>query len=219
MKKRALLLDLDGTLLDTAPDMADALNKLLIEMQREPLPYERIRPTVSHGSMRMLQLAFGTENVVEGGELQKRFLNIYRQALAVKTRLYIGFEQVLQRVNELGMYWGVVTNKPGWLANPLMTELGLHTQAACIVSGDTVAHRKPHPLPMFHAAQLMSIDPNECLYVGDAERDIQAGRAAGMTTLVALWGYLGEHDKPHEWQGDGMVNTPNELIEWLDRHA
>jgi len=215
MKKRALLLDLDGTLLDTAPDMADALNKLLIEMQREPIPYDRIRPTVSHGSMRMLQLAFGAENVVEGGDLQKRFLNIYRQALAVKTRLYSGFDQVLNHVDNLGIRWGVVTNKPGWLTTPLMTELGLHTQAACIVSGDTVAYRKPHPLPMFHAAQLISIDPAECLYVGDAERDIQAGRAAGMTSLVALWGYLGENDKPHEWQGDGMVNTPSELIEWL----
>ncbi|MES1195934.1 MAG: HAD-IA family hydrolase, partial [Steroidobacter sp.] len=190
MKKRALLLDLDGTLLDTAPDMADALNKLLIEMNRKPLPFGDIRKTVSHGSLRMLQFAFGAENVVEGGDLQKRFLNIYRQALAVRTKLFDGFDQVLQRVSDLGMHWGVVTNKPAWLTNPLMAELGLNTRAACIVSGDTVAHRKPHPLPMFHAAQLMSIDPAECLYVGDAERDIQAGNAASMTTLVALWGYL-----------------------------
>ncbi len=216
MKKRALLLDLDGTLLDTAPDMADALNKLLMEMKREPLPFADIRKTVSHGSLRMLQVAFGPD-VVEGGDLQKRFLNIYRQALAVRTRLFNGFDQVLKRVNDLGMYWGVVTNKPSWLTNPLMAELGLNTQAACIVSGDTVAHRKPHPMPMFHAAQLMSIDPRECLYVGDAERDIQAGRAANMTTLVALWGYLSETDNPNEWQGDGIVNTPAELIEWLDK--
>ncbi|HVY24228.1 MAG TPA: phosphoglycolate phosphatase [Steroidobacteraceae bacterium] len=216
MKKRALLLDLDGTLLDTAPDMADALNKLLVEMNREPLPFADIRKTVSHGNLRMLQLAFGAENVVEGGDLQKRFLNIYRQALAVKTKLFDGFDQVLKRVNELGMQWGVVTNKPGWLTDPLMAELGLDTQAACIVSGDTVAQRKPHPLPMFHAAQLMSIEPQACLYVGDAERDIQAGNAAGMTTLVALWGYLGENDKPHEWRGHGIVDTPNDLIEWLN---
>lgn len=216
MKKRALLLDLDGTLLDTAPDMADALNKLLVEMNREPLPFADVRKTVSHGNLRMLQLAFGAENVVEGGDLQKRFLNIYRQALAVKTKLFDGFDQVLKRVNELGMQWGVVTNKPGWLTDPLMAELGLDTQAACIVSGDTVAQRKPHPLPMFHAAQLMSIEPQACLYVGDAERDIQAGNAAGMTTLVALWGYLGENDKPHEWRGHGIVDTPNDLIEWLN---
>jgi phosphoglycolate phosphatase len=215
MKKRALLLDLDGTLLDTAPDMAAALNQLLVEMNRKPLPYEDIRKTVSHGSLRMLQFAFGPENVVEGGDLQKRFLNIYRQALAVKTKLFDGFDQVLKHVGERGVAWGVVTNKPGWLTNPLMTELGLDTQAACIVSGDTVAHRKPHPMPMFHAAQLMSIHPGECLYVGDAERDIQAGNAAGMTTLVAMWGYLSETDKPHEWQGHGIVKTPHELIEWL----
>ena len=215
MKKRALLLDLDGTLLDTAPDMADALNKLLTEMNREPLPFADIRKTVSHGSLRMLHLAFGAENVIEGGELHKRFLNIYRQALAVRTRLFDGFEQVLKRLRELDMKWGVVTNKPGWLTNPLMMELNLTTQAACIVSGDTVAHRKPHPMPMYHAAQLMSLDPRDCLYVGDAERDIQAGNAAGMTTLVALWGYLGENDKPHEWQGHGIVNTPGDLIEWL----
>jgi len=215
MKKRALLLDLDGTLLDTAPDMADALNKLLVEMDRKPLPFEDIRKTVSHGSLRMLQFAFGPETVIEGGDLQKRFLNIYRQALAVRTKLFDGFDQVLKHANDRGMPWGVVTNKPGWLTNPLMTELGLHVQAACIVSGDTVAHRKPHPMPMFHAAQLMSIDPGECLYVGDAERDIQAGNAAGMTTLVALWGYLSEMDRPQEWQGHGVVNKPAELIEWL----
>jgi 2-phosphoglycolate phosphatase len=215
MKKRALLLDLDGTLLDTAPDMADALNNLLIEMNREPLPFDDIRKTVSHGSLRMLQVAFGAENVVEGGDLQKRFLNIYRQALAVKTKLFDGFDQVLQRVRDAGMYWGVVTNKPAWLTNPLMAQLGLDMQAACIVSGDTVAHRKPHPMPMYHAAQLISVEPAECLYVGDAERDIQAGNAAGMTTLVALWGYLGENDKPNDWKGHGIVNAPAELIEWL----
>jgi len=216
MKKRALLLDLDGTLLDTAPDMADALNTLLIEMNRDPLPFEAIRKTVSHGSLRMLQVAFGAENVVEGGDLQKRFLNIYRQALAVKTKLFDGFDHVLKHVSDAGMHWGVVTNKPAWLTNPLMAQLGLDTRAACIVSGDTVAQRKPHPMPMFHAAQLISVDPAECLYVGDAERDIQAGNAAGMATLVALWGYLGENDKPHDWKGHGIVDTPAELIEWLD---
>lgn len=216
MKKHALLLDLDGTLLDTAPDMADTLNKLLVEMNRAPLPFADIRKTVSHGNVRMLQAAFGVENVVEGGDLQKRFLNIYRQALAVKTKLFDGFDQVFKRVNELDMQWGVVTNKPGWLTDPLMAELGLNTQAACIVSGDTVAQRKPHPMPMFHAAELIGINPADCLYVGDAERDIQAGRAAGMTTLVALWGYLSESDQPQNWQGDGMVKTPSELMEWLN---
>jgi len=163
----------------------------------------------------MLQLAFGAENVIEGGDLQKRFLNIYREALAVNTRLFDGFDQVLKRVSQLGMHWGVITNKPGWLTNPLMAQLGLDTQAACIVSGDTVAQRKPHPLPMYHAAQLISVNPTECLYVGDAERDIQAGNAAGMTTLVALWGYLSDTDKPNEWQGHGIVKAPGDLIEWL----
>ena len=113
MKKHALLLDLDGTLLDTAPDMADALSKLLVEMNRAPLPFVDIsRKTVSHGNVRMLQAAFGVDNVVEGGDLKKRFLNIYRQALAVKTKLFDGFDQVLKRVNELDMQWGVVTRQP-----------------------------------------------------------------------------------------------------------
>jgi phosphoglycolate phosphatase len=215
MKHRALLLDLDGTLLDTAPDMAAALNVLLREEQREPLPFASIRPVVSHGSMGLIRLAFGTPEDSERQRLIDRFLVIYRNALAVHSQLFAGFAQLLEQLREQGLHWGVVTNKPAWLTDPLLATLGLDTQAACIISGDTLSERKPHPLPLLHAAQLIGLRPAECLYVGDAERDIQSARAAGMPSLVALWGYIAHTDRPHEWQADGMIDQPEQLHDWL----
>jgi phosphoglycolate phosphatase len=114
------------------------------------------------------------------------------------------------------MPWGIVTNKPGWLTRPLLEAIGLDRRAACAVSGDTVAERKPHPLPLLHAASLLGIEAERCLYVGDAERDIQAGRAAGMTTVVAAYGYLAAEDDPHSWQPDGFVEEPGDLLSWMD---
>ncbi len=214
-KKQALLLDLDGTLLDTAPDMAAALNILLVEEQRAPLPFVQIRPVVSHGSVGLIRLAFGTLEDTERQRLVNRFLAIYRDALAVHSQMFAGFTALLQQVRNHNLRWGVVTNKPAWLTDPLMASLGLDTQADCIVSGDTVSERKPHPLPLLHAAQLIGLQPQDCLYVGDAERDIQAARAAGMSSLVALWGYIAHTDQPHAWQADGMINQPEQLHEWL----
>jgi phosphoglycolate phosphatase len=211
----ALLLDLDGTLLDTAPDMGGALNRLRAEHGREPLPFSTIRPVVSHGAVRLVSLGFPEASGAAFETLRLRFLEIYAQHLAEGTRLFDGFELVLESLEARGLPWGIVTNKPGWLTDPLLAALGLDRRAACAVSGDTLAERKPHPLPLLHAAGLVGVPPEHCVYVGDAERDIQAGRAAGMTTVVASYGYLSQQDDPLSWEPHGIVATPQELLDWM----
>jgi phosphoglycolate phosphatase len=211
----ALLLDLDGTLLDTAPDMGGALNRLRAESGLEPLPHEQIRPVVSHGAMRLVSLGFPEASGAEFERLRLRFLELYSQNLAAQTRLFPGFEPVLDELERLRLPWGVVTNKPGWLTDPLIAALGLDRRAGCVVSGDTVAERKPHPLPLLHAAGLIGVEPARCVYVGDAERDIQAGRAAGMTTVVAAYGYISADDDPGSWGPEGIIDEPAQLLEWM----
>ena len=215
----ALLLDLDGTLLDTAPDMGGALNLLRAEHGLEPLPGELIRPVVSHGAMRLVALGFPETTGDAFESLRLRFLELYAENLAVGTRLFPGFEAVLDQLEARGLPWGIVTNKPGWLTGPLLAALGLDHRAACAVSGDTLPERKPHPLPLLHAARLVGVDPMRCVYVGDAERDIQAGRAAGMTTVVAAYGYISDGEDPRAWQPHGVVNSPDELLDWMEQRA
>jgi N-acetyl-D-muramate 6-phosphate phosphatase len=189
---RGVLFDLDGTLLDTAPDMAAALNRLRVAEGLDALPFGQIRPLVSHGAPRLLKFAFADPGPERYALLRQRFLEDYRKALAVETRLFAGFEAVLSEIERAGLRWGIVTNKPGWLAEPLLSEVGLAARCACLVAGDTLAERKPHPLPLLHAAQLLGLEPEHCVYVGDAERDVQAARNAGMIPLVAGFGYLGD---------------------------
>lgn len=212
----ALLLDLDGTLLDTAPDMGGALNRLRAEHGLGPLQDNLIRPVVSHGAMRLVALGFPAAKGDEFERLRRRFLEIYAENLAIGTRLFPGFDLVLERLEVLGLPWGIVTNKPGWLTDPLLDAIGLSGRAACAVSGDTVAERKPHPLPLLHAAGLIGVPAGRCVYVGDAERDIQAGRAAGMATVIAAYGYISDDDHPEHWQAHGIVQSPGELLAWVD---
>jgi len=212
---RGVLFDLDGTLLDTAPDMAAALNCLRLAEGLEELPFAQIRPHVSHGAPRLLRLAFGEPEAERHESLRRRFLDYYRAALAVHTRLFDGFESVLAAIERSGMRWGIVTNKPGWLAAPLLAEVGLAQRCACLVAGDTLAERKPHPMPLLHAAGLLGLEPRECVYVGDAERDVQAARNAGMIPLVAGFGYLGDGEDPAAWQAEAIFSRPQELVEWL----
>ena len=218
-RSSALLLDLDGTLLDTAPDMGGALNRLRAEHGRAPLPADTIRPAVSHGAMRLVALGFPEATGQTFETLRLRFLEIYAANLAIGTRLFPGFDAVLESLEAQGVPWGIVTNKPGWLTDPLLAALGLNRRAACAVSGDTVAERKPHPLPLLHAACLVGVPPERCVYVGDAERDIQAGRAAGMTTVVAAYGYIAASEDPLQWQPHGVVRTPDELLHWMGQRA
>jgi phosphoglycolate phosphatase len=210
-----LLLDLDGTLLDTAPDMGGALNRLRVENGLEPLPFASIRPVVSHGAMRLVQLGFPDATGADFEALRLRFLDLYSRNLAENTTIFPGMERVLEELESAGLPWGVVTNKPAWLTDPLLKTLGLFERAACVVSGDTVAERKPHPLPLLHAAGLAGVRPEHCVYVGDAERDIQAGRAAGMTTVVAAYGYLSSDDDPSSWQPAGIIHEPVQMLDWM----
>lgn len=213
---RAILFDLDGTLLDTAPDMVGALNALLQEHGRAPLPYEAVRSAVSHGAARVVKCGFPEAAPAAAAALQARFLEIYRGALSRGTRLFPGMPQVLQTLAARHLKTGIVTNKPAWLTEPLLEELGLRPSFACVVSGDTLAERKPSPLPLLHAAELVAAAPGECIYVGDAERDVQAAHAAGMQALVANYGYIEAHEDAAAWAGDGYLASALDLLEWLD---
>lgn len=215
----ALLFDLDGTLLDTAPDMGGALNRLRVEEGREPLPAAAIRPVVSHGGAALVQLAFPDAAGDAFERLRLRFLDLYAANIADHTRMFPGLETVLDAIEQQGLRWGVVTNKPAWLTDPLMARLELDRRAGCIVSGDTVAERKPHPLPLLHAAGMIGVAPSRCVYVGDAERDIVAGRAAGMTTVVAAYGYIGVEDDVASWQATAIVDTPLQLLPLIRRES
>jgi phosphoglycolate phosphatase len=215
-----VLFDLDGTLADTAPDMAHALNLLLKEKDYEPLPFDTIRPWVSHGGLALVRLGFGEERGdVKLENLRQRFLEIYAENLCRETHLFPGIAQLLPMLSENGFNWGVVTNKPGYLTEPLVAQLTIQPPPACIVSGDTTTNRKPHPEPMLLACKQAGSDPHECLYVGDAERDIHAGKQAGMKTLVALFGYITDSEDPETWGADGMIRAPMEVFDWLKQHA
>ncbi|MTI64241.1 HAD-IA family hydrolase [Methylophaga sp.] len=208
--------DLDGTLVDTAPDLAYALNQVLEQEGRAPLAYESIRAVASHGSAGLLGLAFGiTADNPEFDVLQKRFVQIYHNNLTRESRLFEGMQRVIDKLDEIGKKWGVITNKPTFLTEPLMAGLNLKQRAACIVSGDTTEQSKPHPAPMLHACKLINMQPAQCVYIGDAERDIVAGRDADMHTIVACYGYLSDDDRPENWQADAMINQPEELLQWL----
>jgi phosphoglycolate phosphatase len=213
---RGVLLDLDGTLLDTAPDMAAALNRLRAENGRAALDPGVIRPHVSHGAAALVRLGFPDVSEDEFQRLRERFLLVYASDIARATTVFPGFEAVLVALEAARVPWGVVTNKQTSLTTPLLEHMRLTQRAACVVCGDTVGQRKPHPAPLLHAAGLVGLEPRECVYVGDAERDVQAGRAAGMHTLIALFGYLGEHDRPELWQADALIQEPGELLGWLN---
>lgn len=213
---RTVLFDLDGTLLDTAPDLANALNAVLQANGRPALPFEIIRPAVSHGGNALIELGFGLKpDDAAFGTLRRQLLDFYENNIARETRLFPGMEAVLEHIETSGLNWGVVTNKPGWLTDPLMDALQLTGRAAGIVSGDTLKERKPHPAPLLYACRLIGSEPHQCLYVGDAERDIQAGRNAGMTTLAALFGYLLDTDRPETWGATALIHQPRDILDWL----
>ena len=215
-KFKAVLFDLDGTLADTAPDLAQTLNTLLQENNKPTLAFELIRPHVSHGAMALLKLGFPE---LEERELfnkyRERFLAIYLDNLTQYSRLFPGMEELLDRLESSHLAWGVVTNKPAFLTNPLMEQLNLHNRAKTIISGDTTPNKKPHPEPIFLACKQAHTEPEHAIYVGDAKRDIQAGNSAGLLTLAALFGYLNEDDQPELWNADGLINHPLEISEWI----
>ena len=208
-----VLFDLDGTFADTARDLAFALNETLRLHGRQPLPYQTIRPVVSHGGNALIRLGF---NIAPGepGFTEKRsdLLAVYERNLCRETRLFPGLERVLANLERRGLPWGIVTNKPAWLTDPLMTALGMTSRAASIVSGDTCQNRKPHPEPIVFACTQMGVEVERCVYVGDAARDIEAGRAAGAATIAALYGYLLPEDDPLTWAADAVAEHPEDLL-------
>ena len=211
---QTVLFDLDGTFADTAPDLAHALNQTLAAHQKPVLTLEQIRPVVSHGGKALIELGFNLSDTDPDFEpLRLELLDFYIQDIATHTLLFDGIKSLLEQLETIGINWGIVTNKPSWLTNPLMLALGLSDQACSIVSGDTLAQRKPDPEPLLYAAQQCDSSPEACLYIGDAERDIVAGKRANMRTMVALYGYIESFSKPDEWQADFYINEVSEIID------
>ncbi len=211
---QAVLFDLDGTLADTAADLALALNTTLNNHHRPALPVNTIKPVISLGSNAMLKLAFDLdENHAEFEHIKQEFLHTYAKHIAQHTKLFPGMDKVLSELEQSGIAWGVVTNKSSRLTEPLMRTLQLLERAACIVSGDTVGRSKPHPDPMYHACKLLHCAPREAIYIGDAKRDIEAGNAAGMHTITALYGYINGEEEPENWGANATIKSPIEITD------
>jgi phosphoglycolate phosphatase len=196
--------------------MAAALDILCDEEQQARLAFSDVRPVVSNGSVALVTLAFGDNLDSEILErLKQRYLDIYQNNLAVHSQLFDEMDDLLLRLEEKNIQWGVVTNKPGWLTEPLMESLGLHQRAACIVSSDSTVNRKPHPEPMYYACKLTHSQPEDCVYIGDARRDIEAGQNAGMKTIIAEYGYIDKGENIEDWQADHCIQSPSQILRYL----
>jgi 2-phosphoglycolate phosphatase len=212
----AVLFDLDGTLVDSAPDLAAAANEQRASHGLPALPFERLRPRVGSGARGMVGVAFGLAPGDDGYEaLRDDFLARYERRLLRETTVFARVAPVLERLEALALPWGIVTNKATRFTAPLLDALGLSARAATVVCGDTTPHAKPHPAPLLHAAAALGVLPARCLYVGDAQRDIEAGIAAGMRTIVARYGYIQPEERPDSWPADGHIADPAALIAWL----
>ncbi len=210
MSVDAILFDLDGTLVDSAPDLVGVLNRLLAEDDRPPMPYAIARNAVSDGAAGLIRLGFGPGLSADRFEaLRVRFLELYAEDVCANSRVFIELNDIITSPSE--HIWGVVTNKPHAFTVPLLTRLGLTDGCGCIVSGDRLPQKKPHPAPLLLAAEEIGIPPERCVYVGDAPRDIEAGRAAGMMTIVAAYGYIRPTEDVDTWGADGVIRRPAEL--------
>ena len=213
---RAVLFDLDGTLVDTAPDLGNALNLQRAKHGLAPLAQEVIRPQASHGARGLLALGFDLHpDDPRFASMREEFLQLYADNICHASRPFPGVLELLDALEARGLKWGVVTNKPARFTEPLMSVLDLAERATCIVSGDSCAQPKPHPAPMLVAAGLCEAMPAQCLYLGDAERDIEAAPPAGMPALVAAWGYLGVDDTPHAWGAHAQIMHPLDTLDYL----
>ena len=217
---RGVLFDLDGTLIDSAPDLAGAANRLRADHGLEPLPLALLRPMVGSGARGMVGVAFG----VAPGEprfepLRDAFLAHYEAGLLQSTQPFEGVDRMLAALDVAAIPWGIVTNKATRFTSPIVAGLGLAQRAAVVVCGDTTAHSKPHPEPLWHAARAMGLAPESMVYVGDDLRDAQAARAAGMAMVAATWGYLGLGEPVHDWGADALLDAPDQLLNWLRQRA
>ncbi|KXI28931.1 HAD family hydrolase [Paraglaciecola hydrolytica] len=208
-----VLFDLDGTLLDTARDLGSALNSLLAQMQRPLIAYADYRKIASDGAKGMLELGFGDElKTLDFQNLHQKFLDYYATHICVDTCYFDGVEKLLTELNYKSIPWGIVTNKPGDLTTQLLTYFPLLAQCHVVVSGDTLAERKPHPLPLLYAAQKLNLEVNQLCYVGDALRDIQAAQAANITSVIAQYGYIEHLDQLSDWQADLHISQASDLL-------
>jgi phosphoglycolate phosphatase len=206
----AVLFDLDGTLVDTAPDLVGVLNRLLVEHGRARMPYAIARNEVSNGAAGLLRLGFSDlRSPDEFESLRRRFLEIYEKSVCIDSSLFIDIDELFKQ--EPGLAWGIVTNKPGALTQSLLEQLGIADRLGTIVSGDRLPPRKPDPAPHLLAAHELALAPELCVYVGDAPRDIEAGRAAGMATIAAAFGYIRPRDNPAAWGADLVLRRPRDL--------
>ena len=215
MSARAVLFDFDGTLADSAPDLADALNRLLAQHGHEPLPLERARPFASAGARGLIQAGFGVKpGDAEYAALRESFLELYAERTCVQTRLFPGIAELLQELKGRGLAWGVVTNKATRFTEAAL--LALNLQPDCVACGDTTPHLKPHPASLLHAAEQLKLAPDACVYLGDDPRDMKAARAAGMRPIAVDWGYHHpESGAPGTWDADALIKNPQQLLEHL----
>ena len=214
-KLDCVLFDLDGTLVDTAPDLIACLNKALAANGFSAIGHAQVKPCISHGAMAMIALAAPDADAAAKSRLLDYMLDCYEQNIAEHSRFYAGIAETLSAIEEQGLKWGVVTNKRQRFTLPLMAALQLSDRAACIVSGDTTANPKPHPEPMLAACRQAGVAPENCVYIGDASHDIVAGKNANMKTLAALYGYLNDGDRPENWGADALIEEPRQLLQWI----
>lgn len=208
---RAVFFDLDGTLVDTAPDMVRALQALQREHGVEPVSYAFGRSHVSNGAMGLLKVAFPDRVIEQDGPLMSDFIRRYAAEVCEQSAVFDGLDLLLDRLDAGSRPWGVVTNKPARLTGPILEQLRLADRSACTISGDTLATRKPDPAQLLHACELLDLRTEHCIYVGDASRDIEAGRRAGMATIAAGYGYFVEDDDPRSWGADAYADKPRDL--------
>ncbi|MGZ8256970.1 MAG: HAD-IA family hydrolase [Gallionella sp.] len=214
---RAVLFDLDGTFADTAPDLAAALNHVRATRDLAPLPLSILRPQASHGSVGLLKVGMNiTPDSPDFSALREIFLQHYSDNICVHTQLFDGMAELIDQLDARNIIWGIVTNKPQRFTQPLMQALGYAERAGCLISGDTCANAKPHPDPMRKACELIKISAGNCLYLGDDQRDMQAANAVAMRGIIAHYGYVSEDCSVLNWQAHGSVNTPIELLNFLN---
>jgi len=212
---RAILFDLDGTFADTAPDLGYAVNQMRVARGLAPVPDSKTRPVTSSGARGLLNAGFGiTPDHADYPAMRDEFLNLYEANLCRNTRLFDGMAQLVDTLEAQELIWGIVTNKAERFALPLMRLLGYGTRAACVIGGDTTGKLKPHPEPLYAAAKAIGIEPQNCLYVGDDERDVHAGRAAGMKTIAVRYGYL-NGSNPESWGADAVIDAPMEMLTFI----
>lgn len=211
-----VLFDLDGTLIDSAPDLAATVNHMRLSRGLPQVDYPRLRARVGSGARGMLLEAFDKKPGDADYEVMRQeFMTLYAERLLDTTQVFQAMEPVLQALDTQGVRWGIVTNKNARMAERIAVGLGLSERHAVLIGGDTTPHAKPHPAPLLEAARRMAVDPLRCVYVGDDERDVLAGRAAGMATLAAAWGYLGVGESVHDWGADAVLQDPSGLLHWL----